>query len=112
MKIELKLSTDELVCINNQLLQSYGRRYDSVEIYNVIHSIIVQDLADRFDSKMKSIIKKVNLFEAKKKTKISLKYYEAWALKAYLTASIASVDNDYQRTLLQKQINNLDQQLK
>ena len=111
MKIELKLSTDELVCINNQLQQSYGRRYDSVEIYNVVHSI-AQDLADRFDSKTKSIIKKANLFEAKKKTKISLKYYEAWALKAYLTASIVSIENDYQRTLSQKQINNLDQQLK
>lgn len=111
MKIEINLSNDELVCINNQMQESYARRYGGVEVYDVIHSI-AQDLADKFDTKTKSRIKKANIFDARKKTKITLKYHEAWALKAYLAASLPRINNDYQYNLLQKQINHLDQKMK
>ena len=110
MKIELKLSNDELICINNQLQNAYGRRFLEITLYNVIHSITL-DLADKFDTKTKTRIKKANIFDANKKTKITLKYYEAWALKVYLHESIQSIDNAYQRNILQKQINHLDQKL-
>jgi len=110
MKIELKLSNDELMCINNQLQNAYARRFLEVKLYNVIHSITLE-LADKFDTKTKTRIKKANIFDLKKKTKITLKYYEAWGLKVYLNESLQSVENIYQRNILQKQINHLDQKL-
>lgn len=111
MKIELKLSSDELVCINNQLQKAYGRGFLQVDLYNVVHSIVLE-VADSFDTKTKTRIKKANIFDSRKKTKISLKYHEAWAIKIYLQSEVQEINNDYQRTLLNKQIGIIDQQLK
>ena len=110
MKIELKLTNDELICINNQLQEAYGRRFGTLAMYNVVHSISL-DLADKFDAKAKSLIKKANIFSVKRNTKITLKYHEAWALKIFLNEAIQRIDNDYYRTLVQKTINILDQKL-
>lgn len=110
MKIEITLSSDELVCINNQLQKAYGRTFQQVALYNVVHSIVLE-LADSFDTKTKTRIKKANIFDSRKKTKITLKYHEAWALKIYLHSEVPTIDNEYQRSLLNKQIANLDQKL-
>ena len=110
MKIEITLTSDELVCINNQLQKAYGRSFQQVALYNVVHSIALE-MADKFDTKTKSRIKKANIFDSRKKTKIALKYHEAWALKIYLHSEVPTVDNEYQRSLLNKQIANLDQKL-
>ena len=110
MKIEIKLSRDELELFNYLLQQSYGRRFQSVRLYNIVHSLSL-DLADSFDKKFKTRIKKVNLFDGKKKTKITLKYHEAWALKIYLSNELETTTGDWDRNALLKHIMNLDQQL-
>lgn len=111
MKIELKLSKDELTLFNNLLQQAYARRFESVHLYNVVHSISL-DLADSFDKKFKTRLKKVNLFDGKKKTKITLKYHEAWALKLYLNNELAIAEDTWEHNALMKHVYNLDQQLR
>lgn len=111
MKVELKINIDTLVCVNNQLKRTYEYSFPETLEQKLCKSI-AYDVADRFDCKTKSQLKKNSLFEAKKLFKITLKYHEAWALKLILIEQITEVNNDYQKTLLQKVINNLDQKLK
>ena len=110
MNIEIQLSNDELVLINTQLQKVYATSKGSIAMYNVIASICF-GLADTFDKKTKNRIKKSSLFDSKKKTKITLKYHEAFALKFWLYGEEPSITNEYQKTLINKQIANLDQKL-
>jgi hypothetical protein len=110
MKIEIKLSKDELTLFRNLFQDVYTRNFQSVAFYNVMHSISL-DLADTFDTKFKTLIKKANLFDAKKKIKFSFKYHEAWALKIYLNNELETTTGEWDRNALLKHIHNLDQQL-
>lgn len=114
MKIEVQLKKEELTLFRNLFQKAYGRTFMQVAVYNVIHSISL-DLADTFDKKFKTIIKKSNLFDARKKSKFTFKYHEAWALKIFLNNELEDLDVKemaWERNVLLKQINNLDQQLK
>ena len=114
MTIVIHLTKDELNLFRNLLNNAYGNSFQGVALYNVIHSISL-DLAETFDKKFKTIIKKSNLFDFKKKIKFSFKYHEAWALKVFLNNEyeiINSACQDWERNVLLKHINNLDQQLK
>jgi len=110
MKIELQLTNDQLMAINNQLQKVYEMPVSTDQRENVYKSIAF-DLADKFDKKCKNLIKKASLFSQKKKIKISLKFHEAWALQAVLMELIIYMDNEYQKTLIQKTINALDEKL-
>jgi len=114
MKIIIHLTKDELGLLRNLLQNAYGNTFQQVALYNVIHSISL-DLADTFDTKFKTIVKKANLFDAKKKIKFSFKYHEAWALKVFLNNEYEEIKEQYgqawEKNALLKLINNLDQQL-
>lgn len=99
MKIELNISTDALMAANKILKEIYNLPVSNDKRENVYKSIGF-DLADKFDKKCKTQIKKANLFE-KKKIKLSLKYHEAWALEAIIQDLIGEViHNEYQKALL------------
>lgn len=100
MKVELKLSNDTLMATNKILKEIYELPLSQVKRENVYRSIGF-DLADKFDKKCKTQIKKANLFD-NKKVKITLKFHEAWALES-LIKSLADeiiVNNEYQRRLV------------
>ena len=108
MKIELKFSTDAVVCLNQQLQNVYSLTVSNDKRENVYKSI-GYDLADKFDKKCKTLIKKASLFDVKKRHKMSLKFHEAWALQEILSELVDDITNSYQKTLIEKIIHTLDQ---
>lgn len=96
MKIELKLNSDSILAVSDLLQHLYDLN-PSIDKKEKVYRSIGLDLADKFDTKSKSIKKKVSLFDAQKKHKISLKYHEAWALEIILTELCTLHDNDYNR---------------
>ena len=76
MKIELKLNNDSIIAVNELLSYIYDMERSNDKKVNVNLSI-GYDLADKFDSKAKQLVKKATLFDTKKKHKITLKYHEA-----------------------------------
>lgn len=110
MKIELKLNNDTIVAINELLSYVYDMEKSNDKKVNVYRSIGF-DLADKFDSKAKQLVKKSTLFDAKKKHKITLKYYEAWALEIILRELFTMSDDHYNRFRVNLVIDNLNQKL-
>ncbi len=107
MKIELHLSPDTLIAANELLKDIYYLPVSMDKRENVYKSIGF-DLADKFDAKAKSQIKKANLFE-KKKIKLTLKYHEAWALEAVIQDLLETVTNEYRKALLLNLANSINQ---
>ena len=110
MKVELKLSNDTIIAVNQLLCQVYLLPASIDQQVKLMRSIIY-DVADRFDKKVKTQIKKASLFDAKKRTKFTLQFHEAWALKEVLQSLYATLSNPYQQSLIQTVINTLDQKL-
>lgn len=108
MKVELNFSLDTLMAVNKQLQKMYELPVSTVKRENVYKSIGF-DLADKFDKKCKTLIKKTSLFDQKKRFKMSLKFHEAWALQEILMELVSDVNNSYQKALIEKTIHNLDQ---
>mgnify|MGYP001207949675 CR=1 FL=1 len=109
MKIELQLSNDALVLANKVLQKVYELPVSNVEKENVYRSIAF-DLADKFDKRVKKLIKNANLFE-KRTNKLSIKYHEAWALQQILLDAEIELQNPYQITLRQGIIDKLNPKL-
>lgn len=109
MKVEFQIKNDTLIAVDKQLDKIYTLPVSQVKTENVYKSI-GYDLADKINTKAKTLIKRANLFD-KKKTKLTLKYHEAWALEQILSELIAYEANDYHRALLQAFINQINQKL-
>ena len=109
MKIEFKTSNDCLMAIN-KILQEIYKLPVSLDTRENVYKSIGFDLADKFDAKYKSQIKKANLFE-NKKIKVSLKYHEAWALEAIIRDWSDNLNNDYQKSLLSNLTDIINQKL-
>lgn len=110
MKVELKINFDTLLAVSSLVNKIYELPATFDERTNVYFSIGC-DVADRFDSKTKGQLKKQNLFDHKKLHKITLKFHEAWALQAILMDLISTVTSPYQKGLIQKVINIIDQKI-
>lgn len=110
MKIELQLNNDTLMACNEILRALYASGTPAEQAGKLVKSIALE-VADKFDSKCKSLVKKATLFDTKKKHKVSLKYHEAWGLYRVLCVQIDFVNNDYQVNLIRNLIGVLNQKL-
>ena len=110
MKIKLELSTDTLIACNQLLQEIYNESNPNTEAGKLVKSIALE-VADKLDSKCKTLIKKATIFDQGKKHQLSLKYHEAWGFYRALCNLIDYVNNDYKQTLIQKTINTLNQKL-
>lgn len=110
MKIDLKLNNDSVLAVNELLQHIYDMEKSNDKKVNVYRSIGF-DLADKFDSKAKQLIKKSTLFDAKKIHKIGLKFHEAWALEIILRELFTYTDNHYVRIRVNVIIDTLNQKL-
>lgn len=108
MKIELKLNFDTIMAVSQTINKVYEMPVPLDERAKVYLSISY-DLADKFGQKVRGQLKKQTLFDHKRLHKITLKFHEAWALKAILINFLVTVDQSYQNNLLQQVINILDQ---
>lgn len=109
MKIELNLTAEEIFSIHTVINPVYAAKAITRE-GKVIQSIGFE-LADKFDSKQKSLKKKQNLFDTKKRHKVSLKAYEADALEKILINQRQYLDIPYMLNHVQKVIDTLNQKL-
>lgn len=110
MKVELKLNIDTIFAINKLLQQVYDTN-TPMEITQKIYRSIGFDLADKFDKLKKSNIKKATVFDTKKKYKVSLKFYEAWALFNIIMNLLPTINNDLSKSQLQATANELHKQI-
>jgi chromosome condensin MukBEF complex kleisin-like MukF subunit len=110
MKIEVKITNDGLMSISALLMLLYGKKVTTNGQEKVLLSI-GYDLADKFDSKAKQLVKKSSLFDTKKRHKITLKYHEAWALEIILIEFLPFHSNEFSKNEVQKVINQLNQKL-
>lgn len=97
--------------ISNNLQNVYGENAIGKEWeYKLAYSICLE-LAEKFQKKVKTQLKKANLFDTTKQVKISLKYYEAWALYQYLQNWVLNQSNYRDELRVQNVINTLNQKL-
>ncbi|MDB0602618.1 hypothetical protein PL373_16070 [Tenacibaculum maritimum] len=112
MNIELKVNfTNEMLHATSDLLQAVYSPIISLEKNDKIIRSIGLELAKSFLSKKEKSIKKANLLNVKKKAKITLKYYEAWALHQIIFELISLAPDDYTKLQLQTTLNKLNELL-
>lgn len=109
MKIELKLSADQVFCVAKMIEQVYDTQTHDVQ-QKVMKSIAI-DIADKFTRKQLELHNKQSLFDAKKKYKVSLKFHEAFALSEVIRLLINTITDVYCKTITNKVLDNLNQQL-
>lgn len=109
MKIDLKLSPDQINTVAIILQQVYNTRPTEKQ-QKIMHSI-AQDITDIFCKKNFAIRKKNNLFEAKQSHKIALKIHEVDVLQRILERAIDDLEDIYTITILEKLIATMDQKL-
>ena len=111
MKIELQLTTDEINYLERKcfLIQSMDFRHldqQSKKTYT-----IMIDVLDKVTAKAKSLNRRIDLFDQKKKSKITLKYHEGYILEAYLEGFFQSETDPYKRNIARIIISQLNQKL-
>jgi hypothetical protein len=109
MKIDLKLNTETALIIAATIeavynTKAYTRRHKST-------LSIAIDVAAKLDGKAVHIKAQRNIFDAKKKIKVSLKFHEADLLEVLLIQQLEGVQDTYIRQEIQKTINDLNQKL-
>lgn len=109
MKIELKLSPDQVFAVAHLSEQIY--QSNPTDVYQKIWRSIALDVADIYIKKQHHLYKKQTLFDAKKLHKISLKFHEAFALHIVLETLMHTVQDIYCRTILQKLCDTLHQKI-
>lgn len=100
MKIELKLTADQIFATAKFLQQIYIL-HQTNNPQQIIHRSIAFDLEEKFTTKCKRLIKKSTIFEAKKTYKIILKYHEANTLQRVIYELLGSVNGESFKFYLQ-----------
>lgn len=109
LKIDLKLAPETALIIAATIEAVYNTKAYTRRNKSTLS--IALDVAAKLDGKAVSIKAKRNLFDAKKKIKITLKYHEADMLELLLIQQIEGVEDVYIRGQIQKTINELNQKL-
>jgi hypothetical protein len=111
MKIDLKLTADEINYLERQtlLVQSIDTKQLPKEKKTAY--TIMLDVSDKLMSKAKQLNRKTDLFDIKKKHKITLKWHEAETLEEYIDVFSVYQDDPYKANLARKIIAQLNQKL-
>lgn len=114
MKIEIKLKADQVNYLAS-VFESFGnvtvQTFVNQERSRKVIISICMELSDKFSDKFKAISRKSTLFDAKKKYKISLKYYEAHAISVYLRGVELNETDTYRKMTAIHLLTQLDQHL-
>ena len=109
MKIALKLNPDTAIIIAATIEAVYNSKALTRKEKSTLS--IALDVAAKLDGKAVSVKAKQNLFDAKKKISISLKFHEADMLEMLLIQQMKGIEEIYIRQEIQKAINQLNQKL-
>lgn len=110
MKVKLSLKLEELIAVQKITQGLYELNFLELDKNEKIAVSIGLNLADSFDKKLKTIRKKLDLFESKKLIKFTFDFYEAWALKKLCIELYGMGDTDYSKLAIQNIINKLDRE--
>lgn len=110
MKIELKLDNDSIIHVT-ELIKNVYTTDQALGKENKMLKSIAYDLADKFEGKYKTLIKKQCLFSNKNKTKVTLKWHEAWALETLLHYLMDLAPSSFAKIKLNQVISQLNQKL-
>lgn len=108
MKVKVKFSIDQIGAISTLLNKCYDLNFYVLTPEEKIEISIGAELSDSFDKRRRKIQKELNLLNSNKKVDVTLKFYEAWALKKIFINQIHLLENDYQKFQIQNAINILD----
>lgn len=109
MKIDLRLTPENAIIIAATIEAVYNTT--ALTRRNKATLSIALDVAAKVDGKAVALKAKRNLFDAKKKIKITLKFHEADMLELLLIQQLEGVTDAYIRQQIQKTINDLNQKL-
>jgi hypothetical protein len=109
MKIELKLTADQVFALAKLLEQVYDTK-PTTSIEKMIWSICM-DIASKFTKKQLDLYSKQSLFDTKKKHNVSLKFHEAYSLHCAIESCINNENDIYSSTILRKVLATLNQKL-
>ena len=109
MKIDLKLNPETALIIAATIEAVYNTKAFTRRHKATLS--IALDVAAKLDGKAVHIKAKMNLFDAKKKIKVSLKFHEADMLELLLIQQLEGLQDSYIRQEIQKTINDLNQKL-
>ena len=109
MKINLSLAPENAIIIAATIEAVYNSKAFTRREKSTLS--IAYDVAAKLDGKAVHLKAKMNLFDAKKKIKISLKFHEADMLELLLIQQLRSIQDEYIRGQIQKTINDLNQKL-
>lgn len=102
MKIELKLTPDHIAYLDKQFSSTVAinlAEFKALEKDRRVMVSILIDVADKIAAKSVKLQRSHNLFEARKKHKVTIKYYEAWAVHLFLTGAINLETDPYRKSL-------------
>jgi hypothetical protein len=109
MKIDLRLAPETAIIIAATIEAVYNTKAHTRRHKSTLS--IALDVAAKLDGKAVALKGKMNLFDAKKKIKVPLKYHEADMLEILLIQQLQGVQDVYIRGQIQKTINDLNQKL-
>ncbi|CAM2902986.1 hypothetical protein [Flavobacterium frigoris] len=109
MKIKLSLTPENAIIIAATIEAVYNSKAISRREKSTLS--IALDVAAKLDGKAIHIKAKMNLFDAKKKINVSLKFHEADMLELLLLQQIKEIHEPYVKIQIQKTINDLNQKL-
>lgn len=111
MKIELKLSS-ETISIVAKVLEILTRNSERAPFKMArVYLSICFDLLDKFETKKRGLMRNRDIFNSNKKHKMTLKFYEAWALEAVLVDFYWEGLDDYNKMLLKNVRDTLNQKI-
>ncbi|WP_300977418.1 hypothetical protein [Flavobacterium sp.] len=111
MKIDLKLTADEINYLERTTITVQAIDYKQLPKDKRTAYTIMLDVSDKLTGKAKQLNRKTDLFEQKKKHKITLKWHEAEALEQYIDVFSGYQDDPYKANLARKIIAQLNQKL-
>lgn len=109
MKINLSLTPENAIIIAATIQAVYNSKGFTRREKSTLS--IALDVASKLDGKAVHLKATANLFDAKKRIKVSLKFHEADMLELLLIQQMKDVHEPYIRMEIQKTINDLNQKL-
>lgn len=111
MKIELKLTADEIMYCENKTNLTLAMSPTDVGRDKWPTMSIMLDVCDKVTAKAKQLNRKQELFDSKKKHKITFKFHEAYTLHDYMEAFTENETDPYRQNLARKILAQLNQKL-
>lgn len=110
MKVKLKVSSHEMMYLEEKLKPIVATRPQEVKKEQMNAFSIMLDVTDKVVAKASKLSRSIDLFDNKKKHDVTLKYHEAFSLEQFLIGLPEETDA-FKRNLSTKLIAQLNQKL-